>query len=272
MNVGAIWLILALWLLACGGCSTNGAAGAFTPRTPGTLTVATAQIPEPGLWSGTPQHPSGGFEYGLARALAARFGLARVKVIIVPFTHLVAGDLGGADLALSDITITEKREEHVDFSSSYLAAPPAILVRPGTEVADVDAAQTLHWAVERGTTLLDALNESIEPNSAPLILPHQLEALAALRDGRASAVMLDLPVALAYARQSPHEYAVAAQLPSEDVLGAALPQGSGNVEAVNSAMRAFNADGTIERLGHEWLATDLQEGQAESVPELRTEG
>ena len=262
-------VMLGLWSVGCGG---SGAAGTFTPRTPGTLTVATAQIPDPGFWSGTARHPSGGFEYGLAHALAARFGLAKVKVVIVPFAELVAGHLGGADLALSDITVTAEREEHVDFSSSYLKAPPAILVRPGTEVADVDAAQELRWAVEGGTTLQSALEDTIRPNEAPSVLHHQREALLALRMDRADAVMLDLPVALAYARQSPKDYAVAAQLPSEDVLAAALPKGSENLEAVDSAMRAFNADGTIERLGHKWLDTNLSEGGAEQVPALRTEG
>ncbi len=256
--------------IACAGCASGGAGGTFTPVTPGTLTVATAQIPDPGLWTGTPQHPTGGFEYGLARALAARFGLKRVSVRIVPFARLVEGDLGGADLALSDITVTSERATHLQFSTSYLASPPAILVRPGTEVADVNAAEGLRWGVEAGTTLQTALAQTIRPATAPLVLHHEFEVLAALRAHRVDAVMLDLPVALAYARQSPRTYAVAAQLPSEDVLAAALPKDSANLEAVNSAIRAFDADGTIERLGRRWLDTDLQEGQSEQVPALRT--
>jgi len=269
-SLGMLLAVLGLCAVACDGCAGSGAAGAFTPRTPGTLTVATAQIPDPGLWSGTAEHPTGGFEYGLARALAARFGLAKIKVTIVPFAQLVAGDLAGADLALSDITLTAERARHVAFSTPYLAAPPSILVRPGTVVDDVNSARSLSWAVEAGTTLESALQETIRPYSPPLIRHHELEALAALRTGRVDAVMLDLPVALAYARQSPKTYAVAAQLPSEDVLAAALPKGSENVEAVDSAIRAFNADGTIERLGRKWLDTDLQEGHSEHVPALRT--
>lgn len=261
-------VVLGCSLVACGG---GDAAGTFTPRTAGTLSVATAQVPDPGFWSGTARHPTGGFEYELARALAARFALARVKVIVVPFKRLVAGDLGGADLALSDITVTSERAEHVSFSSPYLSAPPAILVRPGTQVSDVHAAQALRWAVEEGTTLQSALEETIRPSSPPLVVHHQREALHALRAGRADAVLLDLPVALSYARESPHTYSVAAQLPSEAVLAAALPKGSENVEAVNSALRALSADGTIERLGREWLHTDVSEGQIEQVPALRVE-
>jgi len=251
-------------------CGEPGAAGTFTPRTANTLTVATAQIPDPGFWSGTAEHPTGGFEYGLARELAGHFGLAKVKVVLVPFKHLVAGELGGADLAISDITVTQERAQRLTFSSPYLSAPPSILVRPGTYVPDVHAAQGLRWAVQDGTTLQSALEETIRPSSAPLIFEHQAQALAALRDRRADAVMLDLPVALAYARESPKVYAVAAQLPSEAVLAAALPKGSENIEAVDSALRALSSDGTIERLAREWLHTDVSEGHVEHVPALRT--
>jgi ABC-type amino acid transport substrate-binding protein len=266
-----VLLVVCVALSACAGAGGLGAAGRFTPRTPGTLTVATAQVPDPGFWEGTVAHPTGGFEYELARALASRFGLSRVQVIEVPFKQLTAGNLGGADLALSDITITKQRAQHVDFSDSYLDAPPAILVRPGTEVPDVHAAQGLSWAVQDGTTLQEALAEAIEPSAPAQVLEHQREVLLALRVGRAQAVMLDLPVALAYAREAPHTYAVAAQLPSEAVLAAALPKGSENLEAVDSAIRAFNADGTIERLGREWLHIDLQGGRDEDVPALRTD-
>ncbi len=182
-------LLASLALSACGSGGL-GAAGDFSPRVAGTLTVATAQIPDPGLWAGTAAHPSGGFEYGLARALAARFGLARVKVKLVPFSQLVAGNLAGADVALSDITVTSEREQKVDFSAPYLKAPPAILVRPGTEVPDVYAARKLHFAVQQGTTLEQDLNGAIEPLQMPTVLHHQREVLLALRIGRANAAML----------------------------------------------------------------------------------
>ncbi len=264
---------LAALALATLGCANagKGAAGSFSPRTSNTLTVATAQIPDPGFWTGTVQHPTGGFEYALAQALAGRFGLDKVKIVEVPFHELIRGRLGGADLALSDITITDERAEHLDFSTPYLKAPPSILVRPGTAVADVNAARDLHWAVQNDTTLKQALEKQIEPTTKTLVFEHQSEKLAALEDGRVDAVLLDLPVALAYARESPRKYAVVAQLPSEAVLGAALPSGSDNMEAVDSALRGLKADGEIDRLGQRWLHADIEEGGAEDVPVLRTE-
>jgi polar amino acid transport system substrate-binding protein len=270
LALAASLIVLAV---AAAGCANagKGAAGSFSPHTPNTLTVATAQIPDPGFWYGTFAHPTGGFEYAIAQQLASRFGLARIKVIPVSFHELVRGHLGGADLALSDITITEQREQHLDFSAPYLKAPPAIVVRPGTEVADVNAARGLHWAVQNDTTLKEALEKQIEPKAKTLVFEHQSEKLAALEDGRVQAVLLDLPVALAYARESPHKYAVAAQLPSEAELGAALPSGSENTEAVDSAIRGLSAEGEIDRLAHQWLHADYEEGGVNDVPELRTE-
>jgi polar amino acid transport system substrate-binding protein len=270
LALAAIAGALTLGAVGCAN-AVKGASGSFRPRTPNTLTVATAQIPDPGFWAGTFAHPTGGFEYGLAKQLAARLHLARVKVVEVPFHELVRGHLGGADLALSDITITDERAQHLDFSTSYLRAPPSIVVRPGTEVADVNAARDLHWAVQHDTTLKVALERSIEPTTQTLVFEHQREVLVALEVGRANAVMLDLPVALAYAYQSPHKYAVAAQLQSEAQLGVALPQGSDNVEAVDSAIRALKAEGEIDRLGHRWLHANIEEGAAEDVPVLRAE-
>jgi polar amino acid transport system substrate-binding protein len=263
-------LALAATLSACANAG-NGAAGTFTPYTKGTLTVATAQIPDPGFWYGAFSHPTGGFEYGLAQALAERFDLKRIKVVEVPFHELVRGHLGGADLALSDITITDERAEHLDFSTSYLEAPPAIVVHPGTQVADVKAARGLHWAVQHDTTLREALESQIEPSRKPLVFERQSEKLAAFEDGRVNAMLLDLPIALAYARESPRKFSVAAQLPSEAELGVALPSGSDNVEAVDSAIRGLKSEDEIDRLARRWLHANIEEGSAEDIPVLRTE-
>ncbi len=264
----AVASIFALGALGCANAG-KGAAGTFSPNVKGTLTVATALVPDPGFWTGTFAHPTGGFEYGLAQQLAARLGLAKIKVVHVPFHELVRGHLDGADLAVSDITITEERAEYLDFSTPYLKAPPSILVRPGTEVADVNAARGLRWAVQHDTTLKTVLEKSIEPTTRPLVFEHQVEVLRALRSGRANAVMLDLPVALAYAREAPRSYKVVAQLTSEAELGAALPQGSGNTEAVDSAIRGLQSEGAIDRLAHRWLDAGIEEGDAENVPVLR---
>lgn len=260
--------LLAAVAAGCGGGSD--AAGSFTPATPGTLTVATADVPTPGFWEGTAAHLTGGFEYALAHRLADRFGLGSVRVIVRSFAQITSGELGGADLALAQVTPTDARDEHLDFSTPYLDAPPGVLVRTGTDVPDLETARDLSWSVEQGTTLVDDLDSQIRPYQAPLVTSDQTAAVTALRDGGVDAVLLDLPTALAYAQASSGAFEVASQLPSQSTLAAALPQGSSNLEAVSSQIKALQAKGELDALAERWLGTSLDGMSVEAVPLLRT--
>src|SRR5215218_9287773 len=184
---------------ACGG--GEGAAGSkFEPAKPGVLTVATAFLPAPGFWAGRP--PTSGFEAQLAAVLAHRLGLERVDVVQVPFAAITGGRLDGADLALSQITPTRKRERSADFTTPYLTAPPGVLALRGVDASDVHDLRALRWVVSRVSTLTPIVLQRIRPRSDPVVVEDRADALAALRAGRADALMLDLPVALGLARES----------------------------------------------------------------------
>jgi ABC-type amino acid transport substrate-binding protein len=260
-------------LLGVGGCSAKiKAEGEFSPHHAGTLTVATGEIPLVGLWSGTPAHPDGGFEYELARALQDHFGLKHLEVVVIPFARLVKGHLGGADLALSDMTATAQREEVLDFTVPYLAATPAVLVRAGQDVSDLETARGLTWAVGRSTTLRDFLDSTVRPTGRTVLTSSESETSRAVEDHKVDAGLLDLPVASAIARASKGKLGVAGQFDSNDDVSAALPQGSDNVAAVDSAIRGLVADGTIADLARRWLGLDLSGTSAQDVPVIRTEG
>jgi polar amino acid transport system substrate-binding protein len=256
-------------LSACG--AKVSATGDFTPAHKNTLTVVTGEIPLEGFWLGSAQQPTGGFEYELALELAKKFGLKHVNIVVVPFADIVQGNLGGADFALSDITATKAREEVLDFSTAYLAATPAVLVRAGQSVPDLKTAQGLTWAVGKSTTLRDYLDNTIQPNTPPLLSSSQKETSNAVLDGRVDAGLLDLPVAAAIARDSGGKLAVAGQFELNDDISVALPNGSDNTIAVDSAIRALIANGTIKSLAQQWLGLDINGTSADDVPLIRTE-
>jgi len=261
-------LVLVASALIAGCTSSQPAAGRFRPAEPGTLTVATSDIPATGFWEGTSSAPSGGFEWGLATSLAGRFGLGRVRVVTVPFTKLVAGDLGGADLGLSQLTATAGRRRVLSFSVPYLPATPAVLVRAGVNVPDVAAARKLSWSVRASSTLETFLASVVRPERPTLKVATRDENLQALVSGRVEAVLLDLPVAAALAARSGGELQVAGQFSTEDNLSAALPRGSANLEAVDSALRALEANGTIAHLERSALGSDVVGSSA--PPVIRT--
>jgi ABC-type amino acid transport substrate-binding protein len=252
--------------IAASACTSDqGAAGArFKPARPGVLTVATAYLPAPGFWHGNP--PTEGFEAGLASALAQHLGLERVAVVQVPFAALVTGQLHGADIALSQLTPTDKRERSLDFTTPYLIAPAGVLARRGVAADDVQELRGLRWVVSRTSTLTSIVRSEIRPSSAPIEVEDRTSALRVLSSGRSDALLLDLPVALGLAHDEPRRYQVLGQLPGGQGLAAALPDGSPNREIVDSAIRSLQADGTIGKLTSRWL------GESEDdVPLIRTE-
>jgi len=251
--------------LAAGCADRQPAAGRFRPAQPGTLTVATSEIPAAGFWEGTPSRPTGGFEWGLANSLAERFGLHRVQAVTVPFVKLVGGDLGGADLGLSELTATSVRERVLSFSVPYLPASPAVLVPKGVAVPDLAAARKLSWSVRASTTLEKFLGEVVRPDSPTLAMATRDESVRLLESGQVGAVLLDLPVATALANDSHGRLEVAAQFDTDDDLSAALPKGSANLQAVDSALRAFEADGTIDKLARDTLGSGVVGTDAPAV-------
>jgi polar amino acid transport system substrate-binding protein len=253
-----------------GGCgSISGSAGKFTPVRSGVLTVATSTVPTAGFWRGTPSRPTGGFEYELAHELAERFGLHTVRIRIVHFHRIVAGHLGGADLGLSLITPTAERERSLDFSTPYLDSPPTVLVRAGTRVPDLASARELRWGAIRSTTFVERIDQQIAPETTTRVFNGQRQVLKALKAGAVDATLFDLPLAVSLADHSRGRIEAVAQLPKPEEIAVALPRGSDNVEAVDSAIRAFTADGTIHDLLERWVGSDAANAE-HALPLLRT--
>jgi polar amino acid transport system substrate-binding protein len=251
----ALLVGIAAALVAAGCAEEDDAAGkSFAPGHKGVLTVATAFLPAPGFWQGDPA-TSGGFEAGLASALAKRLGLDEVKVVQVSFEDITHGRLHGADLALSQLTPTSEREKVLDFSDPYLESPPGVLALKAVQGSDAKELRSLRWVASRLSTLTPVLDAEIRPDTPTLFVDDRTEALQALESGRAEALLLDLPVALGLAADDPARYHVLGQLESEHDLAAALPNASPNREIVSSEIRHLQADGTIDDLARRWLGS-----------------
>jgi polar amino acid transport system substrate-binding protein len=261
--------LVTLLVAACGDETTSPAAGTFTPATAGVFTVVTTDIPSPGFWEGTPGHVTGGFEYELAKAIAERFGLHTVAVKTEAFNQIVEGQLQGADLALDLLTPTSERERFLSFSSAYLDAAPTVVVRSGTSVPDLATARPLRWGAVTKTTFVGIIDTLIGPETPIKLYQNNAAMVAALEHRQIDAIVLDLPLAVETANRSDGLLKAAAQLPTSELIAAALPKGSSNQEAVDSAIRAFTADGTIDRLLKIWVG-DAAANAEKSIPLLAT--
>ena len=121
LALGAFSLLAA----ACGGDDAEADAGALSLTTAGTLTVCT-DAPYPPMEFEDPDAESGytGFDIELVRAIATDLGLE--LAVVTPgwdaITSGLANEAGDCDISASSITITDEREENVDFSDAYFDA------------------------------------------------------------------------------------------------------------------------------------------------------
>jgi polar amino acid transport system substrate-binding protein len=253
--VGACALVSLVVAAGCGDTATIGSIP-YTPATPGTLRVATA-LPAPGFWEGgdTPESITGGYEYELATLLADRFDL-ELELVAVPFEQIASGDLGGADMAIAQISRTESRGRVVDFSTPYLDTSIGVLATTGDEIDDLKEARERTWAVVDGSIEQAFLDEIVLPDSDPVVVADEVAAAAAIEAGEADAALIDLPSALIIAGGS-DRLEVVSQFVNEQQYAIALPRSGAdhqnNLAAVDTAVRAFAANGTLDDLFDEWL-------------------
>jgi len=251
-----------------GGCSGKAKEPVLVsaaPATPGTLTVATT-LPAPGFWEGDDVTiVGGGYEWGLARALADEFDLD-LRIVDVPFAEIVAGDLGGADLALAQIEITEERLEVLDFSLPYFASDFGVLMLAGERMPDIDTARGLRWTVVEGARQQGFLTETIRPTEPIRAVTDDVAAAEEIRSGMVDAALIDLSSALIQAHDD-DTLGVAAKFVTGGQYSVVLPKGSANLEKVDAALRGFQRDGTLRNLADTWLIP-LFSTAPDEVPEV----
>ena len=272
----AIFAVLSVATFAA--CSSSGSAKStastkscdasttkINPVTSGTLTVATS-LPAPGFWNGDdPGSITGGFEDGMAKDIAKAAGLSKTKIVNVSFDALVAGQSTGYDLALSQVTITADRAKVVSFSTPYFASDQGILVKTGTKVPNLAAAQKLKWGAQGATTGLDFLNNKVKPDQEPNVYQDTPSMFTALQAGQVQAVLLDTSIVLGQAAESNGALDVVGQFKSGEAYGAILPKGSANRCAVDNIIKSLKADGTLEALNSQWLVP-IFKGDPTKVP------
>jgi polar amino acid transport system substrate-binding protein len=269
-------LIAALGLLvglaACGGdsgsdgsttppkCST-AVARRFTPVKPDTLTVATA-LPAPGFWNGDdPESIDGGFEYGIVQGIAQRAGLSKVELKNVSFDALVAGQVKGYDVGLSQITITPERRKLMCFTTDYFSSDQGVLVRAETLVTEANQKQ-LKWGVQASTTGELFLKEQVQPREDATVYQDTPEMFTALEARQIDAVLLDTRIVLQQAAESGGTLEVAGQYETGEQYGGVVESGSTNIGLLDQSIDSMKTDGTLKRLSSEYL------GDPSTVPYL----
>jgi polar amino acid transport system substrate-binding protein len=230
----------------------------------GVLTVATG---EPAFfpWVIDDMPETGeGFEAAVAYAVAEEMGYDADSVTWVrtTFDEAIQPGAKNFDLNLQQYSITDERDENIDFSLPYFTSNQAIVALEGspaegaTTVADL---QDVKFGAQAGTTSLSFITDVIQPNEDPFVYDDNVGAKAALEANQIDAAVFDLPTALYVSAVEIEGSSVIGQFSPDaggttDEFGFVLEEGNPLKSCVDAAIEAITESGELEAITNEWLA------------------
>ena len=257
---------------ACGSDTADEASADVDCDTPpvvtdGQLTVATGETVFP-PWMGAGaddfDDPSTGtgFEGALVFALADELGFSADQVTFVRtgFDEVIAPGEKHWDFNIQQYSITEERDEVVDFSDGYYQVEQAIIGAADSPAAGASSIADLadvRIGAAIGTTSLDYAESVIAPSSDVQVYDDNAAAKAAFDAGQVDAIVFDVPTAYFITAVEITDASIIGVLPRSDgapeELGMLFEEGNPRVSCVNAALATLRDNGTIESLEDAWL-------------------
>jgi polar amino acid transport system substrate-binding protein len=231
----------------------------LTTLSKGTITFGTDQPAYPPWFIDDDPANGKGFESAVAYAVADKLGYAKqdVKWVRVPFNAAIAPGPKTFDANLNEFSITEERQQAVDFSSPYFDVTQAVVTvksSPAAQVKTLDGLKGIKLGAQVGTTSYTAAKAL---NPAVAVFNNNDDAKAALTNGQIEALVLDLPTAFEVQSELT-DGVIVGQLPAgtekAEQFGIVLDRGSPLTACVSKAVDELGNAGELANLQKEWLA------------------
>jgi polar amino acid transport system substrate-binding protein len=234
---------------------------------PGVLTVATGEPVFP-PWMGVgddnfdvPESKTG-FEGALVYEIAAGLGFTddQVEFVRTDFFEVIAVGPKDFDFNIQQYSITDVRDEVVDFSVPYYTTSQALVTLADSEYANATSLADLKGAklgAAIGTTSLDFVEDVIQPDSDPNVYDDNVNLEAAMNAGQIEGLVVDLPTAYFVTAVQVPDGVIAAvfdiDAAAPDNYGLLFEEGNSLVDCINPIVEDLRADGTLTALEKEWL-------------------
>src|SRR3954451_21098586 len=245
-------LALAVLVVAgCGGGSSSNSEESTAGGGGGKPLSVGSDIPYPPFEQGKPGNYTG-FDIELIEAIGERVG-RKPEVQDTSFETIFRDVAQGKfDAVISAATITEEREQAVDFSNPYYLSEQAVLVIEGSEVESLEDLEGKTVGVQQGTTGQELAKEELG-GSEVRPYPEGPDAVTALKNGTVEGVVIDAPVAQNAVEKS-GGIEIAEKVPTEEAYGIAVGQGEeGLLDEINKALKEVEDDGTYKTIYEKWF-------------------
>lgn len=195
-----------------------------------------------------------GFDMEIIAEVAKRAGF-EYDLQTMDFNGIIpALQTGNVDIAIAGITITEEREQIVDFSDPYYDSGLRILVREGSDVKELSDLEGMKIGTKIGSTSYDFLMANLDADDGVTPYPGSSDMYMALMSQAIDAVFYDAPNVGYFARtKGEGKVTTVGPLYEGQQYGIALVDGSEWVDEVNSALASMKEDGTYKSIYEKWF-------------------
>ncbi|MDN5696872.1 MAG: basic amino acid ABC transporter substrate-binding protein [Rubrobacter sp.] len=255
---GLMFAFALVFAAGCGGGGSSDSGGGSEGSSEGgsqeeAITVA-SNIAYPPFEFNEGGEPTG-FDIDLMNAVAEEAGY-EVEFQNVRFDGIVQGLASGQyEVAISAMTITEEREQQVDFSEPYFNADQSLMVQADSDIESTDDLGEATIGVESGTTGSLEATELEEAGDAGEIRTFNTitDAFNALENGQVDAVINDIPVSAERQSESDGNLEIVQNIPTGEQYGIAFPQDSELIQPMNEALATVKENGTYAEIYQEWF-------------------
>lgn len=201
-----------------------------------------------------------GLEVEIARGLARRLGIQRVRFVFVrPASRLLAAEVRPWQVTIASIRPESAASAVADLSTPYLGTDQAVVLRRGLpRLRALGDLRSKITCALRGSDAARAIAGSVAPVVRPILAPSNERLLQLVQTGACDAAVVP---AEAVGRFVAGRGALLGPITARIELGggyvvAVTRGGPVAVTDVDRALARMRADGTLHRLARQWLGLD----------------
>ena len=196
-----------------------------------------------------------GIDIETAQAIADKLGL-ELQIDDMDFdAALLAVQQGKADMVMAGVTVTDERQNVMDFTDSYATGIQSIIVKEDSDIASVDDLAGKNIGTQRGTTGYLYCSDDFGDENV-VAYDNGLTAVQMLNNGQVDCVVIDNAPAKEFIAANPGLKLLDTAYVEESY---AIGVGKGNTElkdAINTALEELKADGTLQAIVDKYITAE----------------
>ncbi len=196
-----------------------------------------------------------GIDVEIAEKIAEKLGMT-LEIKDVEFGSIVGGvETGKFDMGMAGMTVTEDRLQSVNFSTSYATGIQVVIVAEDSAITSLDDLKgdgSMKFGVQQDTTgdiyASDTAENGGYGEENVVRYKTGADAVQALKTGKVDAVIIDNEPAKSFVAANEGLKILDAEWAVEDYAIAIAKENTALLSAVNGALAALEADGTIDAI------------------------